>query len=503
MRRSRKRATAPGLPTHPAWRHLRHPFAPQTVFSEARIDDIHQSALRVVEELGIRVLGEDAREVFRQGGARISEDMVFIGRDLVEAALASAPRSFNLNAANPQRTLRVEPGALIFSPGGGCPNVSDRLEGRRPGRLVDYDNSLRLHQSFDVIHLLAPSVEPQDVPVSLRHYDQIRSQLLLCDKPMVIYGRGSAQTRECFEMIRLALDLSDAEFNAEPWSFTVVNTNSPRQIDRPMGQALVDFARAGQLSIVTPFCLAGAMAPITVAGALCLQHAEALAAITLTQLARPGAPVVYGGFGSNVDMRSGSPAFGTPEQVQMTLGTGQLARYIGLPWRSSAGTAANTTDMQAAGETHMALWGTLLANAAIVFHAAGWLEGGLTFSFEKFINDVEALQTVATLCSPPDDSQDALAWEALAEVAPGGHFFSTQHTMARYRDAFYQPLVADLSNFGTWESAGAIPAHERATGIWQRVLQEYSPPPGSEERDGRLRQYIADGIQRGGAPVLD
>lgn len=503
MSRSRRRTRASTLQAHPAWRQLRHPFSPQALLQAERIEAIHNMALRVLQELGIRVLDDGARDIYRQAGAQVEEQMVFIGQELVDAAIASVPRAFTLNAPDSTRCLRVEPGSLVFGPGAGCPNATDRLGGRRPGCLADYRNALKLHQSFDVIHILGPSVEPQDVPVQLRHYELMRQQLILSDKPPFVYGRGHEQVRECLEMIRLALDLDEASFSAQPWCYTVVNTNSPRQIDRPMGQALVDFARAGQLSIITPFCLAGAMAPVTVAGALTLQHAEALAAITLTQLVRPGAPVLYGGFGSNVDMRSGAPAFGTPEQIQMSLGTGQLARFLGLPWRSSAGTAANIPDMQAAGETHMALWGTLMANANFVFHAAGWLEGGLSFGFEKFINDLEALQTIASLSRPLDSSDDALAWDALGEVPPGGHFFATGHTMARYREAFYQPLVADLSNFGSWQEAGGRNAYERATDIWQRVLEEYSPPPEGDARGARIAEFIALGTGRGGAAVTD
>jgi trimethylamine--corrinoid protein Co-methyltransferase len=195
----------------------------------------------------------------------------------------------------------------------------------------------------------------------------------LGDKPMFVYARGREQVAQSFEMIRLGFNLSEAEFTDGVWACTVINSNSPRMLDNPMAQGLIDFARAGQMSIITPFCLAGAMAPITVAGALTLQHAEALAGITLSQLAAAGAPISYGGFSSNVDMKSGSPAFGTPEHIKMQIGAGQLARYIGLPWRSATGAASNTADMQAATETNMAIWGGTLANATLLVHAAGWL----------------------------------------------------------------------------------------------------------------------------------
>jgi trimethylamine--corrinoid protein Co-methyltransferase len=270
-----------------------------------------------------------------------------------------------------------------------------------------------------------------------------------------------------------------------------------------MAQGIIDFARAGQASIITPFCLAGAMAPVTVAGALILQHAEALAGITLAQLARAGAPVSYGGFSSNVDMRSGAPAFGTPEHLKMQLGSGQLARHIGMPWRSASGAASNAADMQAAQETTHTLWGAMLAQATFVVHAAGWLEGGLSFGYEKFIADIEALQTLAEMCVPPGAAPDDFALDALAEVPPGGHFFAAAHTMARYDGAFYAPLLADLSNHGQWVENGALPADRRATAIWQRVLADFQPPAHGAEAADRLAPFIAARTAAGGASPME
>ena len=261
----------------------------------------------------------------------------------------------------------------------------------------------------------------------------------------------------------------------------------------------IDFARAGQVSVITPFCLAGAMAPITVAGALALQHAEALAGLTLAQIVRPGAPVVYGSFSSNVDMKSGAPAFGTPEHVKATLGAGQLARFTGLPWRSGGGSAANISDAQAAHETQFALWGSVLAGATMCIHAAGWLEGGLSVSFEKMITDIEALQTVAELCAATPGDDDSIGFEAIAEVQPGGHFFSAGHTMSRYRTAFYEPLVADWSNFGNWTQSGSKTASERATGVWRRAVADFEPPASAAATSGVLDEFIARRTEEGGA----
>jgi trimethylamine--corrinoid protein Co-methyltransferase len=305
-------------------------------------------------------------------------------------------------------------------------------------------------------------------------------------------------------MVRRGFALSDADFTDGVWVSTVINSNSPRRLDTPMARGIIDFARAGQMSIITPFCLAGAMAPVTVAGALVLQHAEALACIALAQLAAPGAPVSYGGFSSNVDMKSGAPAFGTPEHMKMQLGAGQLARHIGLPWRSAAGSAANTTDAQGATENALGLMGAVMAGATLVIHAAGWLEGGLTFGFEKMICDLEAVQTVAELCAATDADAAAMAFEAIRDVAPGGHFFATQHTMDRFDRAFYAPLVADLSNFGNWTANGALSAEERATAVWQDRLASFTAPAGAAEIAERVAPYVARMTAAGGAhPVSD
>jgi trimethylamine--corrinoid protein Co-methyltransferase len=479
--------------------HLRNPFRPQAIFSDDEVAGLHAAALDVLERLGMRILLPEARTLLRGAGALVDEaaETVRIGREIVEAALAAAPRQVRLRAANPGRERDYAEGEILFSAGAGCPNACDATRGRRPGTLADFEEALILQQSFDAIHKHGPSVEPQDVPAHLRHYAMMRGQMVLGDKPMFVYARGRRQVAECFEMIRLGLDLSEEDWGRGAWASTVINTNSPRQLDVPMAEGVIDFARAGQLSVITPFCLMGAMAPVTVGGALVLQHAEALACIALAQTARPGAPVSYGGFGSNVDMRSGAPAFGTAEHVRMQLGTGQLARLIGLPFRSAAGSAGNLADAQGAGENLMGLWGAMLSGATLCIHAAGWLEGGLSFGYEKFVTDMEAVETLAELCQPlAADS----AMEAIAEVAPGGHFFAAAHTMARYATAFRAPLVADLSNHGAWAEAGGLSAAHRATAEWRRRLAETPRPAQSAAAAERLGAYIAARSAAGGAP---
>ncbi|HHZ09098.1 MAG TPA: trimethylamine methyltransferase family protein [Rhizobiales bacterium] len=499
--RRRGRTGGEGVARRADYRRLRNPFQPQPLFSEDRVLAIHETALRVLEELGMKVLLPGARALYRAAGALIDEEtqMVRIGRDIVETALATAPRSFVARAGDTGRDIAFGPGTLAFLPGAGAPNCTDLERGRRPGTLADFKELLKLTQGFDVLHALGPCVEPQDVDNRFRHYAMMHAQLTLSDKLPFVYARGTPQTEDSFAMIRLARGLDPDEFAADVRCYTVINTNSPRQLDIPMAQGIIDFARAGQVSVITPFCLAGAMAPVTVAGALTLQHAEALAGIALAQLAKPGAPVVYGSFSSNVDMKSGAPAFGTPEHVKATLGAGQLARHLGLPWRSGGGSAANVADAQAAHESQFGLWGSTLAGATMCIHAAGWIEGGLGFSYEKMITDVEALQTMAELCLPTPENDDAIGFDAIAEVHPGGHFFAAAHTMNRYRTAFYEPLVADWSNFGAWTKEGAKTASERATAIWRERLATFTPPAQAAAAAPALDAFVAKRTAEGGA----
>jgi trimethylamine---corrinoid protein Co-methyltransferase len=495
---------APGHARATAYRRLRNPFVPQRVFSDDAVAAIHENALQVLETLGIKVLLPEARALYAQAGASVDEDseMVRLGRDIIAAALASCPRAFEGFGGDPGRAVEFAAGSLIFIGGSSCPNVSDLDRGRRPGSLADFLDLIKLSHHFDVLQVLGNHTEPQDVPVHLRHYAMMRAQLTLSDKMPIVMARGTGQVEDSFEMIRLARGRSEEEFRNGVYGYTVINSNSPRVLDRSMAQGIIDFARHGQLVIMTPFCLAGAMAPITIAGALTLQHAEALAGIALSQLARRGAPVLYGSFLSNVDMKSGSPAFGTPTHLQATLGAGQLARHIGLPWRAGGGTAGNVVDAQAALETQFSLWATVLAGATVCLHAAGWMEGGLTHSYEKCVTDVEMLQMLAELCLAPEADEDALGYAAIASVPPGGHFFAAAHTMARYRTAFYEPLIGDWSNFGTWTERGSLTSTDRAHAKWKQILAEFTAPEAAAACAEALDTLIARRTAEGGAPPL-
>ncbi|MEM7438318.1 MAG: trimethylamine methyltransferase family protein [Pseudomonadota bacterium] len=506
IRGRRKRARAEAASTAPTrttnYRQLKNPFPPMDVFSSDEIMSMHETALRTLEELGVRVLLPEARELFKAGGARVDEDqeMVWIGREMVEAALATAPKSINCRAGARERDVTLELGSLVFQPGAGAPHATDEVRGRRPGSARDFAELVQLTHHFDVLQMMPPLVEPQDVPTHERHYFTLDTQLTLSDKFPFIFSRGTPQVMESFELLRDFRGLTDDEFHANPHAYTIINTNSPRTLDVPMAQGLIDFARHGQVSIVTPFTLMGAMAPITVAGSITLSHAEALSAITLTQLAKPGAPVCYGTFTSNVDMKSGAPAFGTPTHFQASLAAGQLARMIGLPWRSAAGSAANLNDVQAANENQMGLWGCLMAGATVIIHSAGWLEGGLSVSYEKLICDVEVLNMVAELCAGAKAGAAEIGFDALQEVQPSGHFFATTQTMARYQTEFYEPVVHDYANFGTWTERGARNASARATDVWKGILAADNRPTLDDTKVEAMRTRIAAHKAAGGAP---
>lgn len=440
----------------------------------------------------MRVLAPAARRLLSQAGCAIDDTIVRFDPQMVETMVALAPSEFTLRARNPAHDLTIGGNHVAFTSVGGPAFVNDLERGRRPGTHAEQEEYLRVIQSLGVIHQEGGGpFEAMDLPPETRHLDLCQSLIRQLDKNWQGIALGRDRAADCIDMVALALGTDRDGLRERPALMTIVNTNTPLTLDVPMADGLIELATAGQAVCVTPFTLAGAMAPATLAGALVLQNAEVLAVTTLIQLVRSGAPVVYGSFTSNVDMRSGSPAFGTPEYTKAAQASGQLARRYNLPFRSSNTTASNTVDAQAAYESAMSLWGAVMGGANIVNHAAGWLEGGLTASFEKLIIDAEMLQMMAEYLQPIVVDDDSLGLEAIAAVGHGGHFFGSPHTMQRYETAFYAPLVSDWRNFETWSQDGAVDAYERAHTIWRQLLEQSEPPPLDATIDEAIAEFVA------------
>ncbi len=476
------------------FRLLRSTYPPLELLSEEQIEAIHQASLRILEEMGLQFLDEEALGLLRRQGAMIDPEtrMVRLERALVLEAIGKAPPEIALEARNPMRNLAMGGNAICFSSVAGPPNCSDLDRGRRPGTLADLQELLKLAQSLNAIHLLAGApVAAIDQPAATRHLDVYRSYALLTDRVWQGSALGRERIADAIAVNALSRGLTLEDMSNRPGLLAVVNSNSPRRVDGPMLQGLMEMARHRQPVVVTPFTLAGAMSPVSLAGALALQNAEAIGLIAFMQMVRPGAPAVYGGFTSNVDMRTGAPAFGTPEYVKAVLAGGQLARRYRLPYRSSNVNSATAVDAQAAYESAMSLWGAVLAHTNLVYHGAGWLEGGLVASYEKMVLDAELIQEMAEFLQPLEVSEDTLALDAIREVGPGGHFFGAAHTLARYETAFYQPMLSDWRNFETWREAGAKTATERANRIWKQLLAEYEPPPTDPAIAEAIDDYVA------------
>ena len=476
------------------FRNVVNPLPPIEVLSADQIEAIHRASLRVLAESGMRVLDAATRERLRAAGATVDEATMTVRYDpaMVEAYVAKAPSGFTLRARNPEKSLKVGGSNVNFDMVGGPSFTSDLDKGRRAGTYAEMCDFLRIGHSLNIIHVTSPGpFAPLDLPVGHRHLDQYYAAATLSDKIWSCSLLGGFRARDALEMTAIVHGIGLDDLPEQPRVFGNINTNSPRQLDVSMAEGLTELATHGQPVVITPFTLLGAMAPVTLAGALTLQNAEALSGVVLTQVINPGTPVVYGGFTSNVDMKSGAPAFGTPEYAKAAQAGGQLARRYGLPYRSSNTNASNAVDAQAAYESEMSLWGAVMGHANLIFHSAGWLEGGLVGSFEKLIIDAELLQMMAEYLVPVTVDEDNLAVEAIAGIDPGGHFFGSPHTLERYETAFYAPIVSDWRNFETWQETGSLSAAQRANAIWKQLLDDYEQPAIDPGVDDALKAHIA------------
>ena len=461
------------------WTDVRNSQPKMELLNEEQLNKLHDTSIRILSEAGIRVMGDNVLDLFQRAGALVDRETktVRIDQELVDQALSTVPSNFTLTPRNPLHRLTLGGEQMCFSLVAGPPNVHDCINGRRPGNYEDYSNFIKLAQHFNAIHLIGNQVTaPQELPANNRHLDTYFANLRLSDKCFHVTAIGRGRALDGVKMMAISRGISLEQFAQDPGVITIISVNSPRLFDDAMGDGLIAMAEHGQPVTITPFTLMGAMTPVTLPAALAQQNAEALFGITLTQLANPGTPVMYGAFTSNVDMRSGAPAFGTPENTKANIISGQLCRRYGVPYRTSNANASNAVDLQAAYETSMSTWGAVLGGANMIYHAAGWLEGGLTASYEKLILDVEILQNMIEYLRPMRFDDDELGLDTIKEVPTGGHFFGIEHTMQRYERAFYAPMLSDWQSHGAWEAAGAQTALQRATQLWKQALAEYEPP---------------------------
>src|SRR5580692_8106197 len=476
------------------WSEVKNPYAPMEVLSADQLEAIHLTSLRILEELGIEVMSAHALSVLEAGGAQVdaAARVVRLDRGLIDSALRTAPASFALTPRNPRKRVVLGGNHISFGLVAGPPNVHDCERGRRPGNYRDYCDFIRLAQYFNAIHLIGNQVcAPIELPANSRHLDTYRANLMYSDQVFHCTAIGAGRALDGIRMMAIARGLTLEQIAESPGVITIISVNSPRRFDEAMSDGLIAMAEHGQAVVITPFTLMGAMAPVSLAAALAQQNAEALFGVVLAQAVRPGTPVMYGAFTSNVDMRSGAPAFGTPENTKANIASGQLARRYRLPYRTSNASASNVADAQGAYETEMSLWGAILGHGNLVYHAAGWQEGGLTASFEKLVLDVEMLQMMMEFLKPVAVDPAELGFEAIKGVATGGHFFGEPHTMERYEHAFYRPLVSNWQNYENWQIGGGKDATQRATDIWKQALKEYEEPAMEPAIREALDDYVA------------
>ncbi len=498
------RRSSPNVIEQMPWRVPYNTDRPTEPLGEEGVEAIHDGAMRILEEIGIEFLNDESLAILKDAGCTVSETNVRMGRDFVMEMLARAPSEFTITPRNPARKITIGGKHMVFVNVSSPPNYWDLETGKVPGTREQCANLLKLTQYFNCIHVAGGyPVEPVDVHASVRHLDVLFDKLTLTDKVAHAYSLGKERVEDVMEMVRIAGGLSHDEFEASPRMYTNINSTSPLKHDTPMLDGYMRCVRRGQATVVTPFTLAGAMAPVTMAGAVAQSIAEGLCTIAMAQWMKPGSPCAFGTFTSNVDMKSGAPAFGTPEYMRATQMTGQMARFYGLPLRSSGVCAANVPDGQAMWETSNSLWAAVQSGTNMVYHAAGWLEGGLIASPEKFVMDCEVLQQIqryfepATYGTGPDD----IALDAIREVGHDGHFFGIQHTQDRYEQAFYQPFLSDWRNYEAWQLSGSVWTAERAHRMFKDILSSFDPPAMDDAIREELSDFVARRKTEGGAPT--
>ena len=506
MRRGRAKVTREVTNfTQAPYRQKKNPFQPMSIFSVDEIESIHEASLKVLCDTGMDIQSPRAVEILKRGGASVGSDgrRVRFEPGFIMEKIATTPSEFTLHGRNKERHVHVGGQSIINTMVSSAPNASDLDRGRILGNFEDYTNLIKLGEMLNTVHAFGGyPVEPCDLDVSVRHLKAVSAAARLTTKPLFGYAIGSERMLDVIEIVRISRGINKETLLKEPSITTVVNANSPLVYDKALLEGAIEMAEHNQPVIYTPFTLAGAMAPITVAGALVQQNAEALAGIAFHQCVKPGAPAMYGSFTSNVDMKSGSPAFGTPEYTQATIASGQLARKYKIPLRASNANASNAPDEQSVYESQMSLWACLLGQVNFILHGHGWIEGGLCASYEKVILDAEMNQMMEAFLQPAIVNKDTLGVEAIAEVGPANHFFAAQQTLDRYETEHYNPMLSDWRNFESWRDAGSETATQRANKIWKQLLEEYEEPKLKPEVEEGLSAFVDKRVAEGGAAPL-
>ena len=460
------------------------------ILSEDAMATLDTGWRRLMTEIGVEFMDDRALDLFRQAGQKVEGNAVFLDPDFVLEQAAKAPREFDLQARNPENSVHIGGDSMAFGAVYGPPFVRDG-DVRRDGTMEDFRNFSRLAQSFSVLDSAGGVVnEPNDTPLDSRHLDMTYALQTLTDKIYmgnVVSGVNAADTIAMTEI----LFGSREAIEETPAIISLINCNSPLRWDDRMLESQFEYSAAAQPVVLTPFILMGAMSPVTIPAALVQQIVEALSGIALSQLIRPGAPVVFGSFLSNIDMQSGSPTFGTPESGIGLLCTGQIARHFGLPFRTGGGlTSSQVPDAQAGYEALMTLMPTFLAGANWVMHSAGWLEGGLVAGFEKFVIDAQIVEMLQHEFTPLEIDEASMAFDAHEEVGHGGHFLGAMHTMERFRTCFYRPFLNSSDNYERWMRNGAKDTATRAGEVYKKKLEEYEPPPIDDAVRQELEEYV-------------
>ena len=473
-------------------RPIENRLPPLHLLDPAGEQKIHDASMRLLRERGVLIVDyPPALETFRANGARVEGISVYIDEETLLHFIGMAPATFTLLARNPANNLPIGGKSTVFAPVYGPPFASDLDRGRRQATLDDFQNFVRLAYMAEEIHCSGGTVvEPNDIPLAQRHLDMLMAHITFSDKAFmgsVTHKNNAADT----------VAMSEILFGAEairqnPATISLINASSPMRYDDRMFGALEVYARAKQALIITPFIIAGAMSPSTLAATLAQQNTEALFGICYAQMLNPGTPCVYGSFLANIDMKSGAPCFGTPEDALAIYGGAQMARRYGLPYRSGGNfTASTVADAQAGYESAGTMWPTIHAGTNFVLHAAGWLEGGLIAGYEKFILDLEVCGIMQRMAGGIDLDEEQFAWDAYAEVAPGGHFLGSQHTMRHYESAFYQHKIFSMDNYEKWEAEGSRDSLIRANARWKEMLAKYEPPALDDAIRAELDDYVA------------